>query len=129
MNNIGADISKTNKKTIIRDLVKNLGISDEELKNIGLNPDDKIGSQISDIIQAHRGNTKRIPPKKDQVEEMENLGINFKKQEIIKELEKQKQAAENKNREAKKENDEAKRLYGEYLSELEKKEGRANDNK
>ena len=46
---------------------------------MGLNPSENIGTSKNNIAKAYRGNSKRVPPTKEQAEELENLGISLEK--------------------------------------------------
>ena len=73
---IGVDVSKMSNRDTIQTLANKSGISIELLKKIGVNLDDNIGRRRSNISRAYRGGV-GIPPTKEQVEELRNLGVNL----------------------------------------------------
>ena len=78
---IGVDISKIVKKDTIQTLVQKSGISEEKIKEIGLEPKDKIGQTKINITQAYRGKGQSTPPTEEQVKILLDMGINLEKQE------------------------------------------------
>ena len=78
---VGVDVSKMTQKDTTETLAKKSGISREKLKEIGVDPAQKIGSQKGNIAQAYRGQGTSKPPTKEQVEELERMGISLEKQE------------------------------------------------
>ena len=79
LQSIGADTNKLVKSDTIESLAKKSGISVEQLIEVGLNPSENIGTSKNNIAKAYRGNSKRVPPTKEQAEELENLGISLEK--------------------------------------------------
>ena len=93
MQEIGVNVSKLGVKDTIKTLAKKSGISEEKLKANGLNPNERIGANKSDISQRYRGNVAGIPPTEEQVQKLLELGISLEKKEnaiqkFIEELEK-----------------------------------------
>ena len=78
---IGVDISKIVKKDTIQTLVQKSGISEEKIKEIGLEPKDKIGQTKINITQAYRGKGSYTPPTEEQVKILLDMGISIEKQE------------------------------------------------
>ena len=78
---IGVDVSKVSISDTIETLAGKSEISREKLKEIGVDPAQKIGSQKGNIAQAYRGQGTNKPPTKEQVEELAKLGISLEKRE------------------------------------------------
>ena len=78
---IGVDVSKVSISDTIETLAGKSEISREKLKEIGVDPAQKIGSQKGNIAQAYRGQGTSKPPTKEQVEELAKLGISLEKRE------------------------------------------------
>ena len=76
---IGVDISKILQKDTIQTLVQISGISEEKIKEIGLEPKDKIGSTKTTIAQAYRGKGQYTPPTEEQVKILLDMGISLEK--------------------------------------------------
>ena len=74
---IGVDVSKVSISDTIETLAGKSEISREKLKEIGVDPAQKIGSQKYNIAQAYRGKGTCRPPTKEQVEELAKLGISL----------------------------------------------------
>ena len=77
----------------VKTLAEKSQISEKELIEAGLDPDDNIGRKKQSIIQAYRSTTQRKsstsqrkPPTSQQVEELLNLGINLEKRDTIEEF-------------------------------------------
>ena len=73
---IGVDVSKMSRRDTMQTLANKSEISIELLRKIGVNPDDNIGIRRSNISRAYRGG-RGIPPTKEQVEELRNLGVDL----------------------------------------------------
>ena len=80
----GVDISKLTSKDTIETLAKKSKIilEEEQLKKLGIELTDKIGNTKDRIIQAYRGRGKSIPPTKEQVEQLLELGIKLELKSI-----------------------------------------------
>ena len=78
---MGVDVSKIVQKDTIQTLVQKSGISEKKIKEIGLEPKDKIGQTKMHITQAYRGKGKSTPPTEEQVKILLDMGINLEKQE------------------------------------------------
>ena len=78
---IGVDVSKLVAKDTIETLAKKSGINREKLEEIGLDSTLKMGNKKTTIAQAYRGQGTSKPPTKEQVEELERMGISLEKQE------------------------------------------------
>ena len=74
LHEIGVDVSKMSNRDTIQTLANKSEISIELLRKIGVNLDDNIGIRRSNISRAYRGGV-GIPPTKEQVEELRNLGV------------------------------------------------------
>ena len=80
---IGVDVSKIQYKDTIRKLAQRSGINitEEQAEELGLKLDDNIGSKLSRIKKALKpdknGKKKITPPTAEQVQELEELGINL----------------------------------------------------
>ena len=79
LQSMGVDTNKLVQSDTIESLAKKSGISVEQLIEVGLNPSENIGTNKDRITQAYRGNSKRVSPTKEQVEELGNLGISLEK--------------------------------------------------
>ena len=79
MKSIEVDVSKIMSSDTIETLAKKSGINRKELEEIGLNPSQKLGQKKVDIASAYRGKGGLKPPTKEQVEELEKLGIRLEK--------------------------------------------------
>ena len=76
---IGVDVSRISSSDTIETLAKKSGIGVEEIKKIGLNQNNKIGSRKDSIALAYRGRKNYTLPKPEQVEELLKLGISLEK--------------------------------------------------
>ena len=76
---IGVDVSKVTVKDTIQTLAQKSGIKEERVKEIGLNPNDKIGNSKNHITQAYRGKGECKKPTDEQVERLKELGISLEK--------------------------------------------------
>ena len=83
MKSIEVDVSKIMSSDTIETLAKKSGINRKELEEIGLNPSQKLGQKKVDIASAYRGKGGLKPPTKEQVEELEKLGINLEEIDTI----------------------------------------------
>ena len=90
MQEIGVDVSKMAKRDTIRRLTKKSGISEEKIKEIGLNPEDKIGISKNHIAISYRKDRSYVS--EEQLKILEELGISLElrnvPQEFIETLEK-----------------------------------------
>ena len=90
MQEIGVDVSKMAKRDTIRRLAKKSGISEEKIKEIGLNPEDKIGISKRNIAKRYRKDRSYVS--EEQLKILEELGISLElrnvPQEFIETLEK-----------------------------------------
>ena len=86
MKSIEVDVSKIMSSDTIETLAKKSGINRKELEEIGLNPSQKLGQKKVDIASAYRGKGGLKPPTKEQVEELEKLGINLEEIDTIQEF-------------------------------------------
>ena len=93
---LGVDISKMTKRDTIETLAKKSGvkITEDQANKLGIELNDKIGSSKSTIVATYRGQCRCIPPTKEQVRRLLELGISFDKierdvvQEFIEKVEK-----------------------------------------
>ena len=83
---IGVDVSKMTQKDTTETLAEKSGISKEKLKEIGLNPAQKIGIKKNNIAQAYRGQVIYGTPTKKQVKELAKLGISLEKRDTVQEF-------------------------------------------
>src|SRR5699024_415523 len=58
LKSLGIDASDIKYKNTIGTVAERKGISEEEIRKIGLNPEDKIGARISAVKQAYKGKVK-----------------------------------------------------------------------
>ena len=86
MKSIGVDVSKMTTLDTIEDLASKSGIDRKQLEKIGLEPTQKIGKKKNDIANAYRGKGRYKPLTKEQVEELEKLGISLEKKDAIQEF-------------------------------------------
>ena len=86
MKSIEVDVSKIMSRDTIETLAKKSGINRKELEEIGLNPSQKLGQKKVDIASAYRGKGGLKSPTKEQVEELEKLGINLEEIDTIQEF-------------------------------------------
>ena len=77
LKSIGVDVSKIIFNDTIETLAKKSGISRKELEEAGIDTTQKIGNKKNSIVQAYRGKGHNKPPTKEQLEELQKLGINF----------------------------------------------------
>ena len=85
---IGVDVSKITSTDTIESLAKKSGITKEQIEQVGLNKEDKIGKRKNNISDSYRKaqqgkETQGIPPTKEQVEELLELGISLEKINLI----------------------------------------------
>jgi len=85
---IGVGTNKLLKVDTIGTLAEKSGISIEQIKEIGLNPNDNIGRRKSNIVQAYRWKRKSAPPTKKQEDELKKLGISLDitKRDVVEEF-------------------------------------------
>ena len=89
----GIDVTKIAQKDTIETLAEKSGviITEEKVKELGIELSDKIGQTKKNIISAYRGNEQHKKPTKEEVQKLQNLGINFEArdttQEFIEKLE------------------------------------------
>ena len=89
----GIDVTKIAQKDTIETLAEKSGviITEEKVKELGIELSDKIGQTKKNIISAYRGNEQYKKPTKEEVQKLQNLGINFEArdttQEFIEKLE------------------------------------------
>ncbi len=80
---IGVDVSDIKKKDTIRKLAQRSGINitEEQAEELGIKLDDNIGQKLYTIKQALKpdknSKNKRTPPTAEQVQKLEELGINL----------------------------------------------------
>ena len=77
MQEIGVDVSKIVGRDTIGSLAKKSGISEEEIKEIGLNPEEKIGSRKDSIAVKYRKNQSYVD--EEQLKRLVELGISLEK--------------------------------------------------
>ena len=73
------DTNKLVQGDTIKSLAEKSRISVDQIKEAGLNPEDKIGISKNYITQAYRGNGGGTPPTEEQKEELKKLGISLEK--------------------------------------------------
>ena len=83
---IGVDISILKTIDTIQTLAQKSKISEERIKEVGLEPKDKIGLKKSNIALAYRGKIKSIPPTEEQVKIMLDMGIDLKERDVTQEF-------------------------------------------
>ena len=95
LQSIGVDVSKIQTEDTIEKLAEKSGIVIEKIEELGLNPNDKIGKNKTNISQVHRRNNKRgTKPTEEQLKRLSELGISLEKekmtaaQKLIEKLEK-----------------------------------------
>ena len=76
---IGVDVSRLKTTDTIQTLIRISGISEEKIKEIGLEPKDKIGQTKSSITKAYRGKGQSTPPTEEQVKILLDMGISLEK--------------------------------------------------
>ena len=90
---IGVDVSRLASKDTIQTLAKKSGISEEALREIRLNPDEKICNTREHIAKLYRGSKKGGSITEEQINRLLQLGISLEKkdrnapQELIETLE------------------------------------------
>ena len=77
LHQIGVDVSKIANRDTIQTLAKKSGISEELIKNIGLEPNDKIGSARSVIAIRYRKNNQYVT--EEQIKKILGFGIALNK--------------------------------------------------
>ena len=81
---IGVDVTKIAQMDNIKELAKKSGIDEIEIKNAGLNPEDKIGNSKNTISRLYReakeeGKKTKGMPTDEQVERLRELGISLER--------------------------------------------------
>ena len=84
MQEIGVDVSKMAKRDTIRRLAKKSGISEEKIKEIGLNPEDKIGISKKNIAKRYRKDRSYVS--EEQLKILEELGISLELRNVPQEF-------------------------------------------
>ena len=84
MQEIGVDVSKMAKRDTIRRLAKKSGISEEKIKEIGLNPEDKIGISKNHIAISYRKDRSYVS--EEQLKILEELGISLELRNVPQEF-------------------------------------------
>ena len=84
MQEIGVDVSKMAKRDTIRRLAKKSGISEEKIKEIGLNPEDKIGISKRNIAKSYRKDRSYVS--EEQLKILEELGISLELRNVPQEF-------------------------------------------
>ena len=79
LQSIGVDTNKLVKRDTIESLAEKSRISVDQIKEAGLNPEDKIGTSKDHITQAYRGNRGGTTPTEEQKEELKKLGMSLEK--------------------------------------------------
>ena len=77
MQEIGVDVSKMIQRDTIRSLAEKSGISEEKIKEIGLNPKENIGRKKHNISLKYKKDKKYV--EKEQIKKLKSLGINLDK--------------------------------------------------
>ena len=83
---IKVDTTKLVSRDTIKSLAEKSGITEKQLIEVGLNPEDNIGVSKTGIVQAHNGNGTYKPPTQEQVEELKILGISLEEKDIVQEF-------------------------------------------
>ena len=89
----GIDVTKIIQKDTIETLAEKSGVvlTEEKAEELGIELSDKIGQTKKNIISAYRGNEQYKKPTKEEVQKLQNLGINLEArdttQEFIEKLE------------------------------------------
>ena len=83
MQGIGIDTSSIQWNDTIRSLAEKSGISQEKIKESGLNPDEKIGNTKNNIASAYRGKGANAKPTEEQVKKLLEFGVSLEKNENI----------------------------------------------
>ena len=81
LQSLGVDITRIIQKDTIETLAKKSGITVDVLKKAGFNLSYKIGNTKSSITQAYRGKGSNKSPTKEEVQQLQDLGVdlNYKK--------------------------------------------------
>lgn len=74
---VGVDINNIKFKDTIETLAKKSEVDTERIKELGLNIEDKIGNTKARLGKLYRGKDRGIPPTKEQVKELLDLGISL----------------------------------------------------
>ena len=83
---IKVDTTKLVSRDTIKSLAEKSGITEKQLIEVGLNPEDNIGVSKTGIVQAHNGNGTYKPPTQEQLEELKILGISLEEKDIVQEF-------------------------------------------
>ena len=83
---IGVDTTKLINTDTIKSLAEKSGITEKELREVGLNPRNNIGTSKNSIVKSYRGKIKCKPPTQEQVEELKNLGIALEEKDTVQEF-------------------------------------------
>ena len=83
---IKVDTTKLVSRDTIKSLAEKSGITEKQLIEVGLNPEDNIGISKTGIVQAYNGNGNYKPPTQEQVEELKILGISLEEKDIVQEF-------------------------------------------
>ena len=86
LQSIGVDTNKLVSRDTIESLAEKSRISVDQIKEAGLNPEDKIGTSKQNIAQAYRGNGGVTRPTEEQKEELKKLGMSLEQEEELKKL-------------------------------------------
>ena len=76
---IGVDVSKIVQRDTIGSLAKKSGISEETIKEMGLKPEEKIGTRRDNIATSYRKNNGYVT--EEQLERLDELGISLELKE------------------------------------------------
>ncbi len=79
LKSIGVDVSKLKIADTIKTLAEKSEVSEEKIKKIGLNPENKIGKAKSAIAEVYRGNIPGVVPTDEQVKRLLELGIHIER--------------------------------------------------
>ena len=83
---IGVDITKFFQTDTVKSLADKSGITEKQLIDAGLNPEDNIGRSKNRITLAYRGKGSYKPPTQEQVEELKILGITLEEKDTVQEF-------------------------------------------
>ena len=79
LKSIGIDASDIKFRDTIGMVAEREGINEEELRSIGLDPEDKIGNRIRAVKQAYKGKGIAKPPSNEETNKLIELGVSFGK--------------------------------------------------
>ena len=83
---LGIYASDIKPKDTIGTVAERKGISEEEIRKIGLNPEDKIENRMNKVKQAYKGEGAYKPPSDGEINKLEELGVNFSKRKSAAEI-------------------------------------------